>query len=292
MKNRFINSAGILLIVSLILTGCGFGAQATQPAEDPGMFYTQAAQTMSAAMTLNAAAIEEEQPTNTPLPPPTDTPMPEPTMAPPTETPTAEVEIVTLAPTETPAPETPMLHVTENTNCRAGPGPMYGVEGYVTTDMNLSVVGINEGRSWWWVDNPTYPGFHCWVNKYTSVVDGDTSLVPVYRDPWTMTPADPEIEVSTNIYPRSYVGKCPATVTVVATIRTNRSGQFHYKFLRGKNHTKYSDGWVNIAADGSAIVSTTVNVKYDATNFFIFRVDYPVRYETTRIGYTVDCKNN
>lgn len=290
MKNRLKMIPGLLLILSLVLSGCGLGAANNPPAEDPGIFYTQAAETMSVAMTLNAQAALQEQPTSTPLPPPTDTPSPEPTIAPPTEEPTIQIELPTQGPTETPAPQTPMLHVTENTNCRAGPSPAFGVEGYITMDMNLPVVGINEGRSWWWVENPTYPGFHCWVNKYTSVVEGDTSLVPVYRDPWTMTPADPEIDVSTNIYPRNYTGKCPTTVTVVAVIKTNRAGQYHYKFLRGKSHTEYSDGWVNIAADGSATVSTTVNVKYDASNFFLFRVDYPVRFTSTRIGYDVDCR--
>ena len=292
MKNRYLKIAGWLLISCLILTGCGFGSANNAAAEDPGIFYTQAAETMSAALTLNALAAVQEQPTSTPLPPPTETPTstPEPILAAPTEEPTLEIELPTQGPTETPMPTTPMLHVTTNTNCRAGPSPAFGVEGYITMDMSLPVVGINEGRSWWWVENPTYAGYHCWVNKYTSVVEGDTSLVPVYRDPWTATPGDPEMDVSTNVFPSDYTGKCPTTVTIVGTIKTNRAGQYHYIFLRGKSHTKYASGWVNIAADGSATVSTTVNVKYDTTQFMLFRVDYPVRFTSTRIGYSVNCR--
>ncbi len=88
MKNRFKMIPGLLLILSLVLSGCGLGAANNPPAEDPGIFYTQAAETMSVAMTLNAQAALQEQPTSTPLPPPTDTPSPEPTIAPPTEEPT------------------------------------------------------------------------------------------------------------------------------------------------------------------------------------------------------------
>ncbi len=284
--------AGGVLITSLVVTGCGLLPSANQPAEeDPGIFYTQAAETMSVAMTMNAIAELQSQPTSTNTPLPTDTPTPtlEPMVMVPTDTPMVEVEIPTQGPTETPMPTNPMLHVTTNTNCRAGPSPAYGVEGYITTDMFVEVVGINEGRSWWWVKNPTYPGYHCWVQKMTSVIEGDTSEVPIYRDPWTMTPADPEISVQANVYPKEYSGACPQQVTLVATIFTNRAGQFHYLWLK-RGSTKHKTGWVNIAADSSAVVYDTVNVEYDTESYFLFKVDYPVKYVTTKLMYNIDCK--
>lgn len=289
MKSIATKLSGLILITSLILTGCGIGSNATKSEQDPGLFYTQAAETMSVALTLNAVAAIQELPTNTPIP--TDTPIPtlEPTVAIlPTDTPTMTIEIPTAGPTETPPPSSPMLHVTENSNCRAGPSPTYGVEGYITTDMNLPVVGINEGRSWWWVENPTYPGYHCWVWKYTSVVEGDISMVPIYRDPWTMTPGDPEMSVSINAYPTNYSGKCPQLVTIVATIHTNRGGQYHYVWLK-KGHQR-STGWVTIAADGSAVVSTTFNATTDLTSYFNLKIDYPIKYITKKANYTINCK--
>jgi hypothetical protein len=292
MKFKFGNMAGIILIASLALSGCNLGASpASQPASDPGLFYTQAAQTMDAALTVNAVAATQAAPTETPLPPPTDTPTNtlEPTIAPATDTPTIEVEIPTEGPTETPVPSTPMLKVTSNTNCRAGPSPVYGIEGYVTTDMELPVYGINEGRSWWWVENPDYPQYHCWVWKFTSEVTGDTSMVPVYRDPWTMTPADPKLDVSLNVYPSVYKGVCPQEVTVVATIHSNRAAHIQYQWLRHGHVIK--SAWITINADGDGTVWATTNVTADSDSYFNLKINAPIRYISEKQHYKINCSH-
>lgn len=288
MKDRVKRVSGVLLALLLITSGCTMGAGNAQPTQDPGVFYTEAAATMNAALTLNALAELNEKPTETLTPLPTETPTLEPTRVLPTDTPTMTLELPTVAPTGTPVPDEPMLHVTENTNCRAGPSPAYGVEGYVTTAMTLPVRGINEGRSWWWVQNPTYPEYNCWVWQYTSVIEGDTSNIPVYRDPWTMTPADPELTVSTTVYPRYYSGVCPQEVTVVATIHSNRAAHVRYEWLRKEYSQKM--GWVTINADGSATVYQTISVKYDTTSYFNLKISYPINYLSPKIHYEIDCK--
>jgi hypothetical protein len=289
MTHRMRNLAVIFLICSLAMGGCNLGAGG-QAAEDPNVFYTEAAATMYSALTMNAVAEIANQPTDTPTPPPTDTPAPTDTPLPtegPTDMPTNTVEVPTVGPTNTPVPENPMLHVTENTNCRAGPSPIYGVEGYVTTDMVLPVMGINEGHSWWWVRNPTYPDYNCWVWKYTSVVEGDTSEVPIYRDPWTMTPGEPELSISTTVYPSYYKGICPQEVTVVATIHSNRAVHIQYQWLR-KGYAQKS-GWATINADGSVTLVHKVSVRYSTEAYFNLKINYPIKYMSPKIHYETNC---
>ena len=289
MRSKLSKISGLVLIFNLILTGCGSANSSSQPVQDPGIFYTQAAETMSVAMTFDALAAIQAAPSSTPFPP---TELPSPTFEPtnlPTETPTLTIELPTEGPTATPVPETPILHVTENTNCRAGPSPVYGVEGYVTTAMNLAVVGINEGRSWWWVENPTYPGYHCWVWKYTSVVEGDTSMVPVYRDPWTMTPADPDLEVSIKAYPGNYSGTCPQKVTIVASIKSDRAVHIQYEWLRGGSKV-LDKGWIVINADGTGTLTTSLNIPDDTKSYVNLRINSPIRMMTKKANFIIDCK--
>jgi hypothetical protein len=285
--------AGVVLITSLLVTGCSLGANTiVQPTQDPAIFYTQAAGTMSVETTLVALANLSNQPTYTQAP--TYTPFPTPTIeqvvvVP--DSPTISVEIPTEEATETPEPQTPMLHVTVDTNCRAGPSPAYGVEGYVTTDMTLPVRGISDGRSWWWVDNPTYPGFHCWVWKQTSIVEGDTSNVPVYRAPWTMTPADPIITANIYAWTGNQKGKCPITVTFSAIIKSNRAAQVAYMWLR-KGQDKSTEHWVAIAANSQATVSYSFNVKDDAYSSYTLHILAPVRLISNKVTYRVKCTKN
>jgi hypothetical protein len=291
MKEIYTKIAGVVLMTSLLVTGCGGKANpATQPTQDPAIFYTQAAGTMSAETTLNALANLQNQPTNTLLP--TDTPSSTPTIEQvavvPTDTPTIEIIIPTEEATATPEPATPMLHVTTDTNCRAGPSPAYGVEGYITTDMTLPVRGISDGRTWWWVDNPTYPGFHCWVWKQTSVVDGDTSNVPVYRAPWTMTPADPTITASIYAWTGNQTGKCPIKVTFAAIIKSNRAAQVSYMWVK-KGKEKATVHWVAIAADSQAIISYSFNVNADAYSSYTLHITSPVRLISNKVTYRVNC---
>ncbi len=89
MKNILKQYKGIilLLVVEIILSGCG-GKSAATPTTDPNMLFTQVAETVMVSITQTAAAI----PTETPPPPPTATP---------TEIPLPTEDIYAL-PTETP----------------------------------------------------------------------------------------------------------------------------------------------------------------------------------------------
>jgi hypothetical protein len=294
MKPR-IKISLILLMATLLITGCGLLPQGQPiPTVDFAVESTHAMETMSFTLTLQALNQLLDRPTSTvqaTAEPPTATSEPTTTIEAPVILQPEVVMIPEVFSTETPmptdTPTTPMLHVTESTNCRAGPSPMYGVEGYITTDMNLPVRGINVGHSWWFVDNPTYPGYHCWVWKWTAVVEGDTSTIPVYFDPWTPTPGTANISTDITAWTGTQRGKCPIKVTFVGVIRSDQGGQFRYQWLR-KNRV-VDQGWVTIAADGSAVVSTSFYVYSTSNGSAQLRVIYPTRIFSTREIFSVIC---
>jgi hypothetical protein len=290
-----ISICSALLIFTLLITGCALLPQGQPvPTVDFALESTHAMETMSITLTLQALNQLLERPTSTTQPtaiPPTATTEPTATIEPPVIMEPEIVIVPEVISTETPIPTevplTPMLHVTESTNCRAGPSPMYGVEGYVTTDMVLPVRGINVGHSWWFVDNPTYPGYHCWVWKWTSVVEGDTSTIPVYFDPWTPTPGTANISTDITAWTGNQSGKCPIKVTFAGIIRSDQGGQYRYQWLR--RNTVIDKGWVTIAADGSAVVSTTFKVYSTSIGTVQLQVIYPNRVYSSRQRYSVIC---
>ncbi len=289
MKAQMMRFTILIIIASLFLSSCGLIGGNTPEVQDPAVFFTQAAMTMSVDQTLAALSVLQNQPTATMIPP-TDTPEPTPTIEVEMIEPTIEIiELATETPEPTPTPDTPMLNVVVNTNCRAGPSLMYRVEGYITTDLSLPVRGVNEGRSWWWVDNPTYPGYHCWVNKNTSEVVGDISMVPVYRAPWTPTPGTPKMSVQIVTGPTHVEGKCPLKVKFGAIIKSNTGGYVRYEWIKkGKNKT--DKGWVNIPADGQATLMWSFTVNGDGDQWVRLWTYSPVRMVSNTYKFTVDCK--
>jgi hypothetical protein len=281
----------------ILITGCSLLPQAPQvPTIDFAAESTHAMETISITLTLGALGQLQAQPTNTSEPtlaPPKATLEPTATLEPPIMLPTDYVEVPEEISTETPAPteasDVPLLHVTESTNCRAGPSPMYGVEGYITTDMVLPVRGINDGHSWWWVDNPTYPGYHCWVWKWTSVVEGDVNTLPVYFDPWTPTPGRANISTGITAWTGKQTGSCPIKVVFAGVIRTDQGGQVRYQWVK-KGGRVVDKGWVTIAADGSAYISTSFYVNSTSSGSMQLQVLYPTRIFSERVKYTVSCK--
>lgn len=288
-----------LIVMLIIISGCNLtpNIPATIPTLDIAAISTNAMETISVKLTQEALNQLLNAPTATPEPKavdleetaaPTLTNTPELEVLPPTDTP-SPIEIpATLTTIPTEEPTSPILYVTEDTNCRAGPSPMYGVEGYITPEMRLTVVGINEGHSWWWVENPTYPGYHCWVWKYTSVVEGDVSTLPVYLDPWTPTPGTPEMSVSITRWTGDQKVQCPVKVSFVGAIRTNRGGQIRYQWVK-KGGVIIDQGWVTIAADGLAYISTSIYVKQSVNGSMQLRIVYPVKIYSDRVEYNVTC---
>jgi hypothetical protein len=287
----------LVLGISLV-AGCTLGKTPVPVSTlDVGAVATYAVQTVVAQLTLQAQlypATATPLPTETPtvmstLVPPEKTAEPSqtPTLTetpPPTNTPTVTV---TTERTAIP-PSGAKLHVTTNTNCRAGPSPIYRVEGYVTTDLTLDIYGISTNGAWYFVQNPTYPDFHCWVWKWTSEVDGDLSQVTVFNDPWTPTPGVPEVSVDIVRWTAELEGKCPLTERAAGVISSNMAGTYKYQWITDTGQIK-ENGFVKLAADTSAVVSTSLTVDATSDRYLRLFVVSPVDVKTQKVWFHVKC---
>lgn len=117
------------------------------------------------------------------------TPTPSPPASPPTRAPAAATNSppATWTPTSTLGP--PMVLVLQQANCRAGPGLVYDVIGYLHPGDTSPIDGRNAEWTWWWVQQVSGWG-HCWVSDAVVEVSGDISGVPILPAPPTPTPPD------------------------------------------------------------------------------------------------------
>jgi uncharacterized protein YgiM (DUF1202 family) len=87
----------------------------------------------------------------------------------------------------TPTKEAPMVSVSVNTNCRAGPSTAYDNLGALTVGQSAEVVGKYTPANWWIIQNPSGSGT-CWIWGQYASVTGDTSSLPEMTPPPPPTP--------------------------------------------------------------------------------------------------------
>jgi len=111
----------------------------------------------------------------------------------PTETP-SPVATFTLTPTATitltPTSAVPMVSVSENTNCRTGPGVVYDLVGALLVGEQAVVVGKYTVGNYWIINNSNGSGT-CWLWGQYVTVTGNTLGLPEYAPPPTPTPQPP-----------------------------------------------------------------------------------------------------
>jgi RNA polymerase sigma-70 factor (ECF subfamily) len=79
-----------------------------------------------------------------------------------------------------------MLILTQNANCRHGPGTVYSVLTSVLAGQSVQLIGRNDQNTWWY---GIIPGnFKCWLSSVAGQPEGDTSLLPIIPAPPTPTP--------------------------------------------------------------------------------------------------------
>lgn len=128
----------------------------------------------------------------------------------------------TLTPTPTPTPTLgpPRVTANQNSNCRAGPGTVYEVVGFLLQGQTAPVEGKNAAGTWWWIVRQDGPG-HCYIWDGLVTREGDFSGVPVVPDPPTPTPADtqpPQVSASHAPTGASRPNtKDPVTITATAS---------------------------------------------------------------------------
>ena len=129
------------------------------------------------ALTITAQVIQNQQQSGAPAEQATATPEF-------TATPGA-----TATPEFTATSSIPMVTVSTNTNCRTGPGIVYGIVGALTIGVQAQVVGKNSSvPNYWVINNPNGSGT-CWLWGEYATVTGDTSGLQGYAVPPTPTPS-------------------------------------------------------------------------------------------------------
>ncbi len=172
MKKKILLIIGGLLLTTL---ACNFSDTTPSPAPEVpngNIIATSVALTIEAGGQLPPTVAE------IPSPLPTMTPAIPPTM---TFTPTIALSAT---------PSVPMASVSENTNCRTGPGKVYDYIGALTKGDIAEVVGKNTASDYWIIENPDRNGT-CWLWGYYATVVGNTANLQEYAVPPTPTPAPP-----------------------------------------------------------------------------------------------------
>ena len=155
---------------------------------------------------------------------PVSTSPPEPVLAtitespvPPTATTTPTViPPATSVPTFTPVQAT-RLRVSENTNCRTGPGVEYLFRGVLKVGESAEVVGRSTLEDYWFIINENLPEEGCWIWGEFAQVEGPVESIPV------ITPApSPTPLAGFEVYVKSFV-ECVYAKQIVFAVRNTGS---------------------------------------------------------------------
>ena len=92
--------------------------------------------------------------------------------------------------TLTPTSAVPMVSVSENTNCRTGPGVVYDLVGALVVGQQAVLVGKYTAGNYWIINNSNGSGT-CWLWGQYATVTGNTLGLPEYAPPPTPTPVPP-----------------------------------------------------------------------------------------------------
>jgi len=140
-------------------------------------------------LTLIAGTVSAEQTRVAALQNPPDQQQPPAQQEPPTATFTPQISdtpSMTLPPTETPTPQVPRVSVSENTNCRVGPGKPYELIGALMVGEETEIIAKDPSGLYWYVRNPDRDGY-CWLWDYYASTAGNTEALPVFTPPPTPT---------------------------------------------------------------------------------------------------------
>ena len=109
----------------------------------------------------------------------------------------------TLTPTSEPtatATQAARVSVSENTNCRSGPGVEYLFEGVLAVGEYAEVIGRSTDTEFWYITNPDIPEEGCWLWGEFAHIEGGVEAVPV------ITPApSPTPLAGFEVYVKSYI---------------------------------------------------------------------------------------
>lgn len=93
--------------------------------------------------------------------------------------------------TLTPTPSVPTVTVSQNTNCRTGPGVQFNLVASLLIGEIAEVVGKNTATNYWIIKTPGEPSSTCWLWGEYATVSGNVAALPEIPAPPTPTPAPP-----------------------------------------------------------------------------------------------------
>ncbi len=83
----------------------------------------------------------------------------------------------------------PLISVSVATNCRNGPGKVYGYEGALLIGQFAEILARDPTNNYWYIRNPDSSGSSfCWVWGEYATIYGNVAILPIYTPPPTPTP--------------------------------------------------------------------------------------------------------
>jgi len=179
--SRFIAPGAAVVALLAASLACNLPAGSAPEGVSPELIVeTSIAQTVAAAA-QDAAGEKAEQETS-----------PEEASATPGPTATLELtatETMTPTSTATATPDLAKVYVSENTNCRTGPGAVYDWLTVLLSGEQAEVVAKDPDDNFWYIRQPESPDSFCWLWGKYATPEGETENLPVYTPPPTPTAA-------------------------------------------------------------------------------------------------------
>lgn len=147
-------------------------------------------------------------------------------------------------------PSVPEVTVSQNTNCRTGPGLQYDNIGALLVTQKATVVGKNTPTGYWIINNPGKTGT-CWLYPQYATVSGNTANLQEYSIPPTPTPSP------TPTFTPTPTLAAPAPVNNV-TMDMTCPNNIHSGTLHWEDKSNNEDGF-NIYGNGVLMASIPAN---------------------------------
>lgn len=171
-----------------------------------------------------------------------------PTTAPPTETsaPLPSDTPTTAPPTATSSP--PMVSpIDKDVPCRFGPGAVFSIEGSLALGQTVPIQGRDSPGGWWYIENPSHAGRHCWVSSSATQTQGDTSIVAVQPSPVTFVDYV-GVDMSPSSKDVACLGGFPFTFDVNFNIEYNGPIKITFQRILSDGHTAPPETYTFTAA--------------------------------------------
>ena len=178
----------------------------------------------------------------------------------------------------TATPSVPEVTVSQNTNCRSGPGVAYDNIGALLIGQKGIVVGKNTSTGYWIINNPGKTGT-CWLFPQYATVSGNTANLQEYSIPPTPTPtATATFTPTPTLAPPAPVNN-PTIVKNCALGNAIPPQTFLYQgVLNWEDKSNNEDGF-NIYRNGALLTSIPANTTtYNLPPFGPFPIGVPIQY--------------